>query len=350
MTTAHKNWIRNFATLTTVCLCFLLAEEADGQKNSFTPESSNLRTEPTFEFQLVPQSNAQNVEFGKININNLNSQNNFEFVDQSLISDFWIGVQCEKAKATVVSIEEAQGAELTISGGMTILSVTEDGAAEEAGIQKGDVLLKFSGKDINELSDLYKAIGETEDNEAELIVVREGKLKKLEIKPKRRPKKKEAAENGTAQERYLWTTIEDAYLAELQGNRLPKGYDLSVNLSQGKKVEIEVSQGESSWTADESSIDELPDEVKQVAVNLVLSCKPMVETQRKTRLTLLPSIQNQVQQQWLNRSPASSPLFWNPVSNDDNVESSSQKLESIQKQLSELTEIVEQLKSKQDKN
>jgi len=66
--------------------------------------------------------------------------------------------------------------------GALITSVTEDSAAEAAGLEAGDVIVKMDGEDIESAEDVHSALAGTEpEQKMELRVIRKGKKKTLEI-------------------------------------------------------------------------------------------------------------------------------------------------------------------------
>ena len=90
----------------------------------------------------------------------------------------WIGVRIRE-----VSEELAEGLELEAPKGALVEDVTKDGPAAEGGIEIGDVILSFDGKDIEEMRDLPKAVAETPAGDTvRVIVSRKGKTQTLKLK------------------------------------------------------------------------------------------------------------------------------------------------------------------------
>ena len=290
-------------------------EQAEEEKN----EPSAKTYYGVLAKNLMQKSSPQNAWVAEFEINDKDEDE----IDQSLISDFWIGVQCEKAGVTTFSPKEVPGAQLKVEGGMKILAVTEGGAAEKAGVKEGDVLLKFAEKDMDTVNDLYAVIGEMGETENEAIFVREGELLSINIMPRRRPETKEQQVSG------LWTT-EQAIQYELDGSKLPKGYRLTIELERGKDVVVTAVKGKESWSGDSESIDKLPDELRPLSLDLVAKCKPVVtENQLLWTMNVSPSL---AQGRLLPRLPM-------VVNNQD-------RLVEIYERLVELTKAVEQLKEK----
>ncbi|HIC79871.1 MAG TPA: PDZ domain-containing protein, partial [Kiloniellaceae bacterium] len=68
----------------------------------------------------------------------------------------WLGVRIQN-----VTDELAEGLRLDKPRGALVAAVTEGGPAEEAGIQQGDVILEFNGRDVTEMRRLPAMVAET---------------------------------------------------------------------------------------------------------------------------------------------------------------------------------------------
>jgi len=89
----------------------------------------------------------------------------------------WIGVRIRE-----VSEELAEGLDLDKPKGALVEDVTKEGPAEEGGVEIGDVILSFDGKDIEEMRDLPRAVAETPAGDTvRMIVSRKGKTQTLKI-------------------------------------------------------------------------------------------------------------------------------------------------------------------------
>jgi len=73
----------------------------------------------------------------------------------------WLGVRIQP-----VSDEIAEGLGLADASGALVNEVTAGGPAESGGLQSGDVILKFDGREVEEMSDLPRMVAETEVGKA----------------------------------------------------------------------------------------------------------------------------------------------------------------------------------------
>ena len=119
----------------------------------------------------------------------------------------WLGVRIQP-----VTEEIAEALGIKPARGALIAGIDDKGPAKAAGIETGDVILKFDGKDIKEMRDLPRIVADTPvGKEVEVVIIRKGKeetkkvkLGRLEdaekeagvaIKP-RRPDEKPVGEEG----------------------------------------------------------------------------------------------------------------------------------------------------------
>ena len=69
----------------------------------------------------------------------------------------WLGVRIQSVDETI-----AESLGLNDAMGALVSEVTEDGPAEEAGLESGDVILSFDGQDIETMRDLPRIVAETQ--------------------------------------------------------------------------------------------------------------------------------------------------------------------------------------------
>ncbi len=84
----------------------------------------------------------------------------------------WLGVRIQE-----VSPDLVKSLGLDRPRGALVADVTPTGPAQKAGIQPGDVIVKFNGEDIHEMRDLPRIVAETAvGTKVDVEVMREGKL------------------------------------------------------------------------------------------------------------------------------------------------------------------------------
>jgi serine protease Do len=89
----------------------------------------------------------------------------------------WLGVRIQ-----TVTDELAEGLRLDDTTGALVASVTEEGPAEAAGIEQGDVILKFDGRDVTEMRKLPRLVAETGIGKAvDVVIWRKGEEVTLQV-------------------------------------------------------------------------------------------------------------------------------------------------------------------------
>ncbi len=82
----------------------------------------------------------------------------------------WLGVRIQS-----VTPEIAEGLNLPDSSGALVASVTPDGPAEEAGLESGDVIVRFNGNPIDEMRELPRVVADTDVGQTvEVVIIRNG--------------------------------------------------------------------------------------------------------------------------------------------------------------------------------
>ncbi len=90
----------------------------------------------------------------------------------------WLGVKIQQ-----VTDEIAETLNLKPTRGALVAGVDDKGPAKPAGIEAGDVIVKFDGKDIKEMRDLPRVVADTPvGKEVEVVIVRKGKEDKKMVK------------------------------------------------------------------------------------------------------------------------------------------------------------------------
>ncbi len=100
-----------------------------------------------------------------------------DLADDGEIARGWLGVQIRpmgEEVANVLGYDAPRGA--------VIEAVTADSPADEAGLRKGDIVLRFNETEIEELRDLTRAVATlAPDTEAEITVLRKGQERTINV-------------------------------------------------------------------------------------------------------------------------------------------------------------------------
>jgi serine protease Do len=90
----------------------------------------------------------------------------------------WLGVNIQ-----TVTEELAEGLKLPRANGALVSNVAEGSPAAVAGIEKGDVILKFDGRDIGEMRRLPRIVADTPiDKTVDVLLWRQGREQKVKVK------------------------------------------------------------------------------------------------------------------------------------------------------------------------
>ncbi len=92
-----------------------------------------------------------------------------------------------------VDEEIAESLGLPSEAGALVASVVKDGPAAKAGIEAGDVIVSIDGDDVAQVKELTRKIADlAPDAKAELVVLRNGERKKLDVRIGRTPSEPES--------------------------------------------------------------------------------------------------------------------------------------------------------------
>ena len=101
----------------------------------------------------------------------------------------WLGVRIQQ-----VSDEIAESLNIKPARGALVAGIEEKGPAKPAGIEAGDVIVKFDGKEVKEMRDLPKIVADTPvGKDVEVVVIRKGKEETKTVKLGRLEDEKQAA-------------------------------------------------------------------------------------------------------------------------------------------------------------
>ena len=89
----------------------------------------------------------------------------------------WLGVKIQN-----VNDEIAEALDLNEPRGALVASVTEDGPAAEAGVEPGDLIVRFDGQDVEQMRDLPRMVADTPVGETvRVVVLRKGQTQTLRV-------------------------------------------------------------------------------------------------------------------------------------------------------------------------
>ena len=90
----------------------------------------------------------------------------------------WLGVRIQQ-----VTDDIAESLNIKPTRGALVAGIDEKGPAKPAGIESGDVIVKFDGKDIKEMRDLPRVVADTPvGKDVEVIVIRKGKEERKTVR------------------------------------------------------------------------------------------------------------------------------------------------------------------------
>lgn len=106
-----------------------------------------------------------------------------DLIDHGKVMRAWIGVQIQP-----IDESSAQAMGLKTRNGALVADVVDDGPAEKAGVETGDVILEFNGMKVNSVDHLRNTVSASKPNRRyDLIIVRDGKRKTLKVKLEEMP-------------------------------------------------------------------------------------------------------------------------------------------------------------------
>jgi serine protease Do len=202
----------------------------------------------------------------------------------------WLGVRIQQ-----VTDDIAESLSIKPPHGALVAGVDDKGPAKPGGIEPGDVVVKFDGKDIKEMRDLPRTVADTPiGKQVDVVVIRKGKEETHQVKIGRLADDEKVASNDTKQDAppEQKSTVQKTLGLELSSisDDLRKkfkikesvkgvvitGVDPSVDRSQADKrlspgdVIVEVQyEAVGNPSALQARIDQLKSQGKKIAVLLV---------------------------------------------------------------------------------
>jgi serine protease Do len=193
-----------------------------------------------------------------------------ELIENGRVRYGFIGIQLRELNDTL-----AQGLGLDLDHGILVDDVLANTPAEEAGLQRGDVIVEFNGQDVRDDSKFRLTVGNTAPGtKVPLVVVRDGKRKNIELTLGERPAPQmvASAEPESTGEAWLGLRVDSADKRELR-----RRYNLG--RSQNGVVVVGVADGS---PADEAGIRE-GDVITEVYSREVSNLEDYVEIATKLK-------------------------------------------------------------------
>lgn len=189
-------------------------------------------------------------------------------------NSFYIGLGLDE-------LSEQLRTQLKLEHGVIVADVFPESPAAKAEIRKHDILLKVGEVAVRSPHDVLKAVGEAQNKELSLLVLREGKELTVVVTPAKRPPtaRLPVGVDGAGREgRLRWPLPrgeghEPFFLFQpgvmmgkgmLKFGELPQDMSISVQKSGKEPARIVVKKGDKTWEVAESKLSDLPGEVREV--------------------------------------------------------------------------------------
>ena len=106
-----------------------------------------------------------------------------DLIDYGKVLRSWIGVQIQP-----IDDSSAQAMGLNTRMGALVADVVDDGPAEKAGVETGDVILEFNNVKVSSVDNLRNTVSASKPNrQYDLIIIRDGKKKTLKVRLEEMP-------------------------------------------------------------------------------------------------------------------------------------------------------------------
>ncbi len=124
--------------------------------------------------------------------------------EQGRVIRGWLGVVVQK-----VTPELAESFGIKEGKGALVADVDREGPAAKAGLESGDIILEFNGREIKEMEDLPLLVAETEvGTTADVVVMRSGKKKNISVKIGELQEKQEEQAAAQGEKQDLGLTVQ----------------------------------------------------------------------------------------------------------------------------------------------
>lgn len=149
----------------------------------------NLRGEVIGINTAIVSSNGGNVGIGFAIPINLAKQVMEQLIEHGRVVRGWLGIMIQD-----VTEDLAEALDLAEAKGVLVSSVLDDSPAEEAGLERGDVIVALDGKKVESVDDLRTRIASTPPGtKVKLDIIRNGKRKRITVELGEMPTSEEVA-------------------------------------------------------------------------------------------------------------------------------------------------------------
>jgi serine protease Do len=168
----------------------------------------------------------------------------------------WLGVQVQ-----AITPELAKSFGLERERGALVADVMSDTPAEKAGIERGDIIVEFNGRKIEEMNDLPRVVASTPPNaEVPVKLLRKGQEKMVQVKVAELKEERVAASGGTLEES-LGMTVQELTPEIARSLRVTETKGLVVtNVDEGTPAdEAGIRRGDVIIEVNQNKIENLRD-------------------------------------------------------------------------------------------
>jgi len=170
----------------------------------------------------------------------------------------WLGVQVQG-----ITPELAKSFGLERERGALVADVMADTPAEKAGIERGDIIVEFNGRKIEEMNDLPRVVASTPPNaDVPVKILRKGQEKVMQVKvAELKDKEERVASSGGTLEESLGLTVQELTPEIARSLRVNESKGLVVtNVEEGSPAdEVGLRRGDVIVEINQKKVDNLRD-------------------------------------------------------------------------------------------
>ena len=190
-----------------------------------------------------------------------------DLIDKGYVTRSWLGVYIQPLDA-----DAAKALEMESRDGALITQVVEDSPAELAGIEEGDVIVKFDNKKISDPSNLRNIVSlMPPGSKSDIVIFRNGNKKILKVTLQELKDGKQVAVKTSSNTSILGLELKEINSALIQKYNLKEG--------DGKIIVVAVEPG--SEAADKGLVE--GDVIKRVGTQQVRSLKEFKKKEKASR-------------------------------------------------------------------